>query len=211
MLDAFLWPQSLPFSVALAVLAGIAAIELVSVVIGASIGALLENFFDLDGLDGDMGAFSRALSWLRIGKVPFLIGLIVALTLYGLAGLLAQVMVAAIVGTPLPAWIMGPAVLLAVAPTVRWVNGGLGRIMPKDETQVVSSDSFKGRSAVVVLGSVTHTNPGQVRLKDQYGQNHYLMAQADLEDDRFETGTKVLLVEASSGGRWTVIAAHDDA
>ena len=71
--------------------------------------------------------------------------------------------------------------------------------MPKDETEAVDSDTFIGRTAIVALGEASVGEPAQCRLKDQFGQNHYVMVEPDIEGVAFSQGATVLLVRREGG------------
>ena len=212
--EALLWPECRPFSVALGLMVAIALLEGIGAFIGWSASAMLSSLFDADVPDADIagetpgGVLSRTLGWLRIGRVPVLIGLVIALTVFGLAGLIAQTFLHAITGIVLSPWIAAPIVAVVTLPIVRALNGGVGKLMPGDETQAVSRGSFTGRTGIVTLGPATRTRAGQCRIHDRYGQAHYVMIEPDLEDERFETGDRVLLVR-EAGSRWRVIACDD--
>lgn len=212
-LSAMLWPDCIPFTVALGVMLAIAVMEGAGAIIGWSASAALGNLIDVDVPDADItgdtpgGALSRTLGWLRIGRVPVLIGLIVTLTTFGIAGIAVQGVAATVFGEPLNAWIAAPAVALFILPAVRSINGWLGAIMPRDESEAVSRSSFMGRTGVVTLGPVTHTQAGQCRIRDEHGQSHYVMIEADVDGDSFAKGTSVLLVR-ETGSRWRVIAGE---
>lgn len=110
MLDTFLTPESYPFALALALTAGLFLLEIVSLLLGATILGLggegpdidVEADFDLS-VDIDTDGFSMPadgietptspsglLSWLGIRDVPFLIWLVSFLTMFGLIGLIIQ-------------------------------------------------------------------------------------------------------------------------
>ena len=67
------------------------------------------------------------------------------------------------------------------------------KIMPKDETTAVSQESLIGRIGTVVLGEARAGSAAQVRVKDVYGQQHYVMAEPD-SDEVLKQGDAVLLV-----------------
>ena len=77
---------------------------------------------------------------------------------------------------------------------MRICGGILGRIIPKDETESVSEESFVGRVAVITLGQAAPGKPAQARLSDQHGQAHYVMLEPDTDNAVFEQGTQVLIV-----------------
>ena len=211
LIEALVAPQCAPFTIALGVMVAIAIIEGVGAVVGLSVNAALSELFDIDAPDADVdgeagGALSKTLGWLRIGRVPVLIALIVALTLFGLAGLAAQALAASVIGTPVSAWIAAPAIALAVLPVVRAANGAMGRMMPGEETEVVTRASLAGHTGVVTIGPVSAEVAGQCRVRDRHGQLHHPMIVAD-EPGEIATGEKVLLVEEEEN-RWKVIAAQ---
>ncbi|MEM9174935.1 MAG: YqiJ family protein [Myxococcota bacterium] len=223
-MDLLLAPQNVAFSIALAVMLGIAAIEGVMTLFGAGLSGVLDSLvgdFDLDAdvdLDGDAGVdavpgsglMTYTLGWLRVGKVPMLVLLVIFLTAFGLSGLALQEAVRDVTGGFLPgslAWI--PAFGVAI-PSVRLFGGWIARIIPKDETSAVSARTFVGRVATVTLGTAAEGEPTQARLADEHGRSHYVMVEPDLATDRFETGEQVLLVR-QDGARFRVIAPPTDA
>ncbi|MER8149821.1 hypothetical protein ABS241_20755, partial [Acinetobacter baumannii] len=75
--------------------------------------------------------------------------LVVFLVSFGLLGLILQSLLQASFGLMAPAWIAVPVVLFLSLPAVRLGGGILQRLMPRDETTAVSSDSLLGRVAVI--------------------------------------------------------------
>jgi hypothetical protein len=215
MIAFLLSSQNLPFTVSLTLMLAIAVMEGVSTMIGAGLSDLIDSVLpemdvDLD-LDADMdvdtdldvdlnsdlhapGIFTRLLSWLRVGQVPVLILAIVFLTAFGLVGLFCQSLSIKVLGQMLPSFLASVPALIVTFPLVRICGGILARILPKDETESVSEESFVGRVAVITLGTATLGKPAQARLSDQHGQSHYVMVEPDLADARLDQGTQVLIV-----------------
>jgi len=192
--------QNLPFAVALVVMLGIALLEGVALAFGAGISSLLESLLpdlhlDVEGPDLHApGTMSHILGWLYFGKVPLLVVLILLLTCFGLSGLIIQSFAEALTGRLLPGWLAAiPAFLLAL-PLVRWSATGIARILPQEESQAVSSDSFIGRVAVITLGTARVNSPAQARLNDKFGQTHYVMVEPDAAETEFAAGSHVLLI-----------------
>ena len=117
----------------------------------------------------------------------------VFLAVFGLAGYVLQAVCAGLFGGYLNAWLAAAAALFLTLPLVRLTAGGLYKIMPKDETTAVSQASLIGRVGTVVLGEARQGSPAQVRVKDSYGQQHYVMAEPDGEGV-LKQGEAVLLV-----------------
>ncbi len=199
-------PENLPFSVALAVMLGIALLEGITTLLGAGVSSLIENLLPGIDLEADVSspeyqspsALSKLLGWLRIGEVPVLMLFVVFLTAFGLLGLGIQSGIDAITGVLAPAaFVSVPAVVIAL-PFVRLFGGVLAKVMPQDETDAVSEASFIGRVATVTLGKAEVGSPAQAKLRDEHGQTHYVMVEPDIDGDVLESGTTVVLVSQSS-------------
>jgi hypothetical protein len=211
MITFLLSSQNLPFTVALTLMLAIAVMEGVSTLIGAGFSDMIDSVLpemDLDvdadiDVDADMdldtdfhapGPFTRLFSWLRVGQVPVLILAIVFLTAFGLIGLFCQSTAIRLFGHLLPASLASIPALVITFPVVRISGGVLAKVLPKDETESVSEESFVGRVAVITLGKAEVGKPAQGRLTDPHGQSHYLMVEPDQDGVRFEQGTEVLIV-----------------
>ncbi len=205
---------NMPFTVALAVMLGIALLEGIATLFGAGISAVLDSLLpDLDlDFNADLAgpdvqsppALSRLLGWLRVGQVPVIMLLVIFLTSFGLIGLALQSFVNNLTGTLLPGGIaLVPALLLAV-PLVRVFGGLLGRILSKDETDAVSEDSLVGQIATVTLGTATKGSPAEAKVKDTRGTTHYIMVEPDVDGEALSAGFAVLLVRRT-GAVFTAI------
>ncbi|MGU3402161.1 OB-fold-containig protein [Methylobacterium brachiatum] len=194
-----------PFTLAALVMVGLVLVEGVSLLIGQSLSGLVDGLlnhevgFVHDGLETDAdasNAFSPAswLSWLNVGRVPFLILLIVALAIFALAGFVLQAAAGALVG-PLPAWIAGPIAVVLTAPVLRGSSRILARAIPRDETYVITADDLIGTTAEVTLGPLDAGLPGQVRALDRHGNAHFLRARAAPDAPAMARGERVLLVD----------------
>ncbi|SDD88570.1 YqiJ family protein [Kordiimonas lacus] len=202
MIEFMLAAANLPFSVALAIMLLIAAIEGVGMLLGFALSGLLDNLLpdleldvDIDAGDvADHGAFGEFLTWLRLREVPVIVVLIAFLTSFAITGFAMQQILTGTLGFMLPALIAAPIALFVCLPGVRLFAGVLGKIMPKDETEAVGSETFIGRPATITLGTASMGSPAQAKLKDKHGQSHYVMVAPDNDGESFEQGTGVLLV-----------------
>ena len=205
-------PENLAFAVALVLMLGIAVLEGITTLLGAAFSSVLEALLpdfdppaasgvhlDMDVADGaDVEApyaLSRFLSWLRVGKVPILMLLVVFLTAFGLIGLGLQGLAHNVSGHLLPGWLASIPTLLLSLPMVRLFGGVLERIIPSDETEAVSVDSLVGRIATITIGTASVGRPAEARVSDSYGTTHLLMVEPDLQQDSFSAGESVLLVK----------------
>lgn len=228
MIEVFTAPGAAPFSVALLVMLGIAALELVMVATGFSVNDLVDDLVvsnvEIDPLpdsptgmettgtvDADTSAIGRFLAWLYVGRVPVLMVLVVFLMVFGLGGLLLQAVLRSLVGFTAPAIVAVPVVLAASLPVVRVATGVLVRIMPRDETNAVDADTFVGRTAVVTGGTARDDLPAQARLTDEFGTTHYVLVEPDESGETLRPGEVVLLVRRVSGTRFGAIHNPNEA
>lgn len=185
MIDFILATENLIFTAALVVMIGIAFLEGVATLLGFAISGILDTL--VPELDVD----SPGLDWLHIGRVPLLVLLVIFLTAFGLIGWFIQALMDMTVGmtylTAIPAFLMS-------AWFVHLTGGLIGKIMPEDETEAVSCETFIGREAVITIGNASPGQPAQARLRDKFGMTHYIMVEPDL-DVMFAQGSKVLVVE----------------
>jgi hypothetical protein len=226
MIDWFTAPGSGPFTAALLLMFGLALVEVVALLMGLSaheaIDDLLASSAGLESSgDGVSGAeasslVGRALAWFYFGRIPALVILIVFLTTFGLVGLALQAFLRDAFGAGLPVVAAVPIVAVASLPVVRWVSGGLARVLPRDETSAVDPWTFIGATAEVVgPGRASLGLPTQARLVDPFGTEHYLLVEPMEVGVDFAPGDVVRLAYETQGGRFAAVPAdhdvHDDA
>ncbi len=211
-------PANQPYGVALALMLLIAALELLGLVIGLGLSDALEGMLpDMDA-DADLDAgghveapgLSAVLGWCRVGQVPLLILLVIFLTCFGLVGLVMQSVVQSVLGFLLPPLAGVPAAFVLTLPCFRAAGGLVARIIPRDETSAVSAATFVGRVATITLGTARKGSPAEAKLRDQFGQTHYVMVAPDLDDVSFTQGDPVILVR-DHGAYFSCIASDNEA
>ncbi len=208
MLALLLNPANLPFTIALAVMVLMAMLELFSALLGSGLFSFLDPLvadLDLDAAASD-GYVSRFLSWIKLGKIPAIILLILFLTFFGLSGIVIQLTSFKISGQLLPSiWACLPAVFIAVL-MVRIMGIRLAPLIPGDETEAVSEESFVGRIAIVTIGIARIGKPAQAKLRDIHGRTHYVMVEPDAPEKIFSQGQTILLI----GRKGAVFQASDE-
>jgi hypothetical protein len=192
-------PSNLPFSVALALMLLLVLVELVGFLAGLGVSDLLHGhlpeFAEADGAEVTSESVAgRFMGWLGIGRVPALIVLALFLTGFGLLGLVVQALAVAWFGTLLSAWVAAPAAFFLALPWVRVSSLVLGRVLPRDETQVASRRSLVGHVATIVIGHARAGSPAQAKVRDDVGQTQYVMVEPESADTEFAAGDAVLLV-----------------
>lgn len=205
----FLADQNSPFLAAAVVTLVIAGIEILSLLLGLGLSDMIDDVLpDIepeaavegageglgDGAAADGTMLGEALSWLNVGRVPFLVLLIAFLTVFTLGGYGLQLLVGGTVGYYLPAVVAGPAALAMAIPATRATSRLLGRVVPRHESYAAGNDDLIGRMATVTLGPVTRRAAGKAKVVDQNGNLHFLRVRAANRGERFETDASVLLV-----------------
>jgi hypothetical protein len=217
MSDFLLAPQNFPFDVALAIMALLTLLEFLAMFFAGSTSHVLDGLFpelhlgDVDGSEIAAASFlDRFLGWLHFGKVPVLMLLALFLLGFGFSGLALQGVLRNTLGFMLPGWLAALAVLPVTMPFVRIGGSVLAKVMPRDETQSVSAQSFIGQVATIVLGTARAGSAAQARLRDKHGQTHYVMVEPDEDGEQFDAGQAVLIV-AQAGHTYRVIRADNAA
>lgn len=186
---------NVPFFAALVLMLLIGAAEAIGLGGGLVLGA---------DVDADVEADPSLLSWLNVGRLPLLMLIVVFLFTFGIVGLLGQQVVMAIIGRVAPAWMAAPLAFAVALPITREFGRVVSKILPKDETSAVSRESLIGRVAVIVTGTASHGSAAQARVRDAFGQAHYVMVEPDLAEDVFDQGASILLVR-QAGARYYAI------
>lgn len=218
MIDLILATDTRPFTVALAMMAGLAGLELgfllsglgglsqlIDAVLPEGLGASIEMDLDVEAdIDADVpdaggsSALHSILGFFGIGTVPFLVVLVAFLTSFGLIGLGIQYLFSAMTGAYLPATIAAMPALVVGSSLSGRIALFFGRLIPAVETDAVSSESFVGRVAEITLGTAKEGEPARARLKDAKGHSHRVLVEPDLPGQSLPQGTRVLLVSRNS-------------
>jgi hypothetical protein len=216
-MDSF-WTASanLPFLIALGLFFGLSLLQGISFLMGLSLDQSVDHWvdapdadidvdmdLDIDGVDSAASSSSLvwgALDWLNAGRIPLLFLVLLFLGSFGLAGYLLQLLVLKSFGFLGGSWLMVLLALPVAIPVSRYTSIFLGKILPKDETSAVSRDSFLGKSAVIVLGVARPGSPAQAKLKDDFGQTHYIMVEPDSDERDFSAGDTVVVVRFARKG-----------
>ena len=226
MFEIFLAPEVLPFSIALAVVAGLFVLEIIGSLLGATILGLgsdgpdididadfdLSADIDFDAPDIDVMADvadmptspSGILGWLGARDVPFLIWMVSFLTMFGLFGLIIQSFVSGIFGVPLFTLL---AAVLAAVPALaitRVIANWVALIMPKTETSAMRTRFLGGHRGTITQGTATRGKPAEAKIKDRHGNMHYLRVEPLDDDGIFPLGSDVTLIR-KRGDRFFVI------
>ncbi|TYT75464.1 YqiJ family protein [Desulfobotulus mexicanus] len=188
--------ENLIFTTALGIMLLIGLLEVLGMLSGMGGSSVIDGLLpeidaDAGGFDGSLGKF---MGWLRIGKVPVLMLMVIFLASFGSTGLMFQTGFHSISGHYLPGWIPGIFVFFISIWLTRLFGGFLHRILPKDESLAVARTSLIGQVAVITLGTAGKGSPAEAKTKDAHGKTHYFLVEPDQDDEIFKTGDAVLLV-----------------
>lgn len=235
MLDFFTHPDVAPFSIAALVLLGLLLIELVTLLAGKPLSALLDHAVGHDGMHLDVGhvemgggtaldhaidhgahgakpdgqhqgMFGTALDWLNAGRVPLLVLIIALLAAFAGLGMVLQTVIS-IAGFYLPGWL---AVIIVIVPAfvcTRYLSRMVAYVVPRDESYATTGTDFVGLVGEVTVGPVKRGVVARARIRDRHGNTHFpRVAPADPEQV-IPTGTSVLVIEVRAGGTLAVTTA----
>jgi hypothetical protein len=195
-------PEMLPFAVALGLMLLIAALEVIGLLFGHSpshtVDTLLPDHDAHAGLHGHGHTGGQGpdglLTWLGIGRVPLLMLLVVFLCGFGLSGYALQNATMQAVGWPLHPALASLGALAAALPVTRAGGLLLAKLLPNNETEAVSHQSFVGQIATVTHGTARRGLPAEAKLRDRFGRTHYIRIEPDLDGAELQAGTQVLVL-----------------
>ena len=221
MIEIFLRPEALAFSIALTVVFGLFLLEILSLMLGGSLMAIgsdgpdvnldfdvmpdadfdmdIDMPLEVDAPDSVAVAPSGLSGWLGMREVPFLIWLVSFLTLFGLSGLVLQAGVTAFAGAPLSGWIAG---LVALAPAVfgaRGIARVIAAIMPKTESSAMRTRFLGGHYGIISQGTARRGKPAEAKIKDRFGNTHYLRVEPLGDSDVIPQGRDVRVIRKKNG------------
>jgi hypothetical protein len=206
LLEHVMSPEVRPFAIAAAMIVIVGSVEVVSMLIGASLSEMLGSTIDF-GHPSDSGVIN-AISWINVGGVPLLIFILLVLGAFSITGFLIQDLARLIAG-PLPASVAALGALAASVPLVRISSGFIAKIIPKDESYAVGLGDLVGRVGEVVIGPLDQGPPGRVSVADIHGNRHFVWAIAAPSSAPLAQGTLVLLVDRV-GTRFVAVQASDE-
>jgi hypothetical protein len=204
--DVLLAPDVRPFAIAAAIMAALGIVELLTSLVGFSIGELVGKDMALE--TDSHSALGGLFVWVNTGRLPLLILIVLALGVFSIEGFLLQG-IAHILGTAVPVPIAALAAGAGSIPVIRTASRGIARIIPRDETYAINDADFVGKIAVVTIGPLDQGLPGRVRLKDVFGNWHSVAARAGPDSTALPVGASVLLVDRDARS-FTAIAAPAD-
>lgn len=176
-----------------------AALVLVGVLFVIQLFGVLDFDLDLDtDADGDAalgtGALGGLLTLLGLGRVPLTIWLVAFLLVFAAVGVGGQALAASLTGAPLDRWLAAVLAGGAALPLTAGLVRPLGAILPQDESSAIDVATLVGRRAIVTDGTARTGSPARARVRDAFGQDHYVMVEPHEVDGQLPAGDEILLV-----------------
>lgn len=185
---------NLPFVAALIALVFISVAQIVGLGdVFDSADADLDLDIDADAAGGG-GVVESAFSLLGLGRVPFLIWLMVLLFVFAAIGVSGQQLAIALLGKPLDPLLAGVLAGVGALPVNGALTRPLGRLLPQDETSAVSLDSLVRRDAEIQTGTARRGSPARSKVLDMFGHPHFVMVEPHDPQAAIGEGETVLLV-----------------
>ena len=148
---------------------------------------------DVDA-DADGGFADGLLSFLGIGRVPFMIWLVIFRFAFAMIGVGGQALAGALLGAPLDRWLAAAITGVVALPVTGGLTRPIAAILPGDETSAVGLDSLVGRRARIVTGRAAAGHPARAEVYDRHGQPHYVMVEPHEAGSEMLEGDELLLV-----------------
>ena len=189
--------ETAPFAVAIGLTLAIAVLELAGLLFGAQPSALVDSALpdiDTDIPDMELGPLSQTLSWLSFGKLPALVVLILITASFGLCGFALQEALRRAFGFAIDPWLASVPAAIGAAFLTRHAGLAIARIMPREETDAVSTKAFVGRVATVFRGVAGHGSPAEAKLTDIHGKTHYVLVEPDDGEPAMPEGSEVVII-----------------
>lgn len=190
-------PHNFPFAVALGLMLALVVLQFIG--LGDMFdGADADVDLDIDGANS-AGFLEGTMSLLGIGRVPFLVWLMMYLLVFAAIGVVGQQVIIGLLGSPLATWLAGLGAGAAALPVNGVLARPMGAIMPKDETTAISIDSLVRRDAEIQTGSARRGSPARAKVVDQHGLSHFVMVEPHDDDAVLTEGEVVMLVRREGG------------
>lgn len=185
---------NLPFLIALIALVLISALQIFG------LGDLFEGAAADIEIDVDPDALTSAgwaegvFSLLGLGKVPFLIWLMLLMFVFAVIGVSGQALSVALLGIPFDPLAAAGLAGIASLPINGALTRPLAKLLPQDETSAVGLDTLVRRDAEIQIGTARRGSPARSKVIDVFGHPHFVMVEPHNPDTVMSEGQTVLLV-----------------
>lgn len=200
MIEFILADINIGFSIALCAVLALAILEGIGMLIGLSMVNLLDHISPVDlDLDIDIdlpeGGLTPLLGWLCLNRLPLLIWLVLFLTSFGITGYTVNYIMLTNFMVNLPEFLTYCLSFILSLYATHHIGVPLSRLLPKNESSAISNNSFTGLIATITIGTAKQDSPAEASLIDSFNQKHYVLVTPDNDNEEFNQGQQVVLVE----------------
>lgn len=221
-IDFIFAAENAPFTIAATVMLMIGGLELLSLLVGHSLSGMVDHFMP-DALSGDLSVdldlhtdihtdidlnvhpdahmpFAvEFLNWFYIGKMPFLMVLVIFMMSFSTTGYLMNEIMFSITEHRLSTGLGSLIAFLLCLFPMHFLSAIIYTIMPKDESEAISVDDLIDRTGEILYGKLPQKAGESVEIKIEVPidhntgktQNHFIVAQ--LTKDTEYTGRQVVI------------------
>ncbi len=189
----FLAPEMLPYSVSFLIFLTFAFLEVMVLLLGWGMFDILDDLFSPEQADVDLNiqtSLGSLFAYINPHKVPFSMLLISFFFVFAFLGTLIQ----NIFGL-LPLLITLPISSILTFISLRHISSFIASLLPKETSEVVSTDSFVGKKALILDPIAKEDLPARAKIKDIYGEVHYIRVEPLNPKETFKEGDIVLIIE----------------
>lgn len=221
-IDFIFAAENAPFTIAATVMLMIGGLELLSLLVGHSLSGLVDHFMP-DALSGDLSVHLdlhtdihtnidlnahpdahlpfavEFLNWFYIGKMPFLMVLVIFMMSFSTTGYLINEIMFSIIEHRLSTGLGSLIAFFLCLFPMHFLSAVIYAIMPKDESEAISADDLIDCIGEILYGKLPQKTGESVEIKIEVpidhntgkNQNHFIVAQ--LTEDTEYTSKKVVI------------------
>jgi hypothetical protein len=189
----FLTPEILPYSISFLIFLTFAFLEIMVLILGWGLFDFLDDILPTSQSDLDLNSNSSLgdfFSYVNPNKVPFSMVLISLFFVFSFIGTL----LINIFGL-LPLFISLPITFVLTLFSLRHITSLIAKVLPKETSEVVSTNSFIGKKVLILDSIAKRDLPARAKIKDIYGEMHYIRVEPLNDNDTFHEGENVLIIE----------------
>ncbi|MFA5491170.1 MAG: OB-fold-containig protein [Candidimonas sp.] len=199
------------------ILVGFLVVDTLCLLMGASISSFIDGSMDADvdvDVDVDMDVDVDVepnidvspswsfLSWLGLGKVPFMVLISTLMGFMTIAGIVGNYLLWSIGINPVWWFTLIFAIVGSIFPT-GIVSAKIAKWFPKDHTSAIQITQLLGKVGKL-HGNSTPELPAEMEIIDQHGQRHYVMV-IPHKGEILPVGIDAVLVERKTDTLFTAI------
>lgn len=216
------------FTISALILLSIAILEAIAVAtMGSSMDSVIQSSDGVDidadispGLHDDLNldvfsstegsaAFEPGVNLLNIGKVPFMIVLAALATWFTVSGYTIH-FTAESLGLSFSNYFVAPICFGIATLGTFFTTKLLGKILPSEKSTAIKEKELIGSIGSVVLGEGDNNRSVQVRIKDQYGEEHYIQARVALPDIKVSAKDEVIVLKKGADTFYKILPKVPD-